>query len=269
MTARIPLPDPFASRPFSVSEARSAGFGRGRLTGADLAKPFWGVRTIAPPRPRTDSAESIAEMADVRIETGMLELCRAYAVRMSPDQFFSHVTAARLYRIPLPSRFRNDALLDVSVPFPARSVRAAGVRGHKQIIDPANLRLVHGMLASSPARVWCELAPLLSCEELVCVGDFLLWRRQPQASRAELEAAIAKYAGRAGGAKLLEALPELTDRSDSPPESTLRFRFVRAGLPPLAVNPMIYGPSGEFLGMPDLAFLRYRMLVDYEGDHHR
>ncbi|MET4782082.1 hypothetical protein [Glaciihabitans sp. UYNi722] len=152
---------------------------------------------------------------------------------------------------------------------PARAVRAAGIRGHKQQVEEIDIAMFTGFAVSSPPRLFCELAGLLSLEELICAGDYLLWWRQPKASPEDLRAAVGRYAGRLGRAELEDALPELSDRSDSPPESKIRFRFGRAGLPDLAVNQEIYSSSGVFLAMPDLAFIRYKMVLDYEGDHHR
>ena len=122
---------------------------------------------------------------------------------------------------------------------------------------------------SSPAQAWIELAPLLSAEDLVCVGDYLLWWRHPRATLQELKFAVGSRHARPGVAMLAEILPILTDRADSPPESRIRYRFLLAGLPTVAVNEEIYDAQGMFIALPDLAFRRYRMVIDYEGDHHR
>jgi hypothetical protein len=270
MSVRISLPAPFDSGPFSVRAANEAGIGRGRLRGRDLEHPFWGVR-VPPKKPSPTAVNPLGEdeLADAVTEGQTAALCGAYSVRMAADQFFSHVTAARLYGVPLPARFRLDTMLDVSVPSPTRAVRAAGIRGHKLRVEESDRIVMNGVAVSSPAHLFCELAGLLSLEDLICAGDYLLWYRQPKASPKELRQALTRYEGRLGRAKLEEALPELSDRADSPPESKIRFRLRRAGLPELAINPLIYDPSGIFLAMPDLAFIRYKMVLDYEGDHHR
>ena len=47
MTARIPLPDGWADRPFRIGDAVRAGMSTSRLDGGDLDRPFWGIRTPA------------------------------------------------------------------------------------------------------------------------------------------------------------------------------------------------------------------------------
>ncbi|MBG6106711.1 hypothetical protein [Frigoribacterium sp. CG_9.8] len=271
MAPRQRLPSAFETRSFVVQVARSSGVGRGRLQGPDLARPFWGVRMPL----RAPDAQLFGASADPDDHPGhvaaqrALALARAYAPRLKPGQFFSHVTAARLHGIPLPASLDQEGRLDVSVPSPRRAARAVGIRGHKQIATPSQVVSLDGLPVSAPAQVWRELGPLLSVEDLICVGDYLLWWRHPRASLHQLEVIARSRLGCPGTAKLLEAIPLLTDRSDSPPESRIRHRFLIAGLPAVAVNEEIYDQWGSFLAMPDLAFRRYRMVIDYEGDHHR
>jgi hypothetical protein len=206
-------------------------------------------------RVEPDPDEHPGQIAERRI----LALARAYVPRLKPGQFFSHVTAARLHGIPLPASLNRDDALDVSVPSPRRAARAAGIRGHKQVVTPGQVVLLDGLPVSAPAQVWRELGPLLTVEDLVCVGDYLLWRRHPQATLHEMECAARSRPGR----------PGMEKHSDSPPESRIRYRFLKAGLPTITVNQEIYDGRGAFIAMPDLAFSRYRMAIDYEGDHHR
>jgi hypothetical protein len=129
-----------------------------------------------------------------------------------------------------------------------------------------------GIRVTSQARTWCDLASMLAEEDLLAAGDFLIWRRRDPELRLapdDLRLAIRNFAGRRGTRALNSAEPELTDRSDSPPESKIRLRAVRYGLPTLDINPELYDGNGRFLAMPDLAFIHYRMALDYEGDHHR
>ena len=71
------------------------------------------------------------------------------------------------------------------------------------------------------------------------------------------------------GARLIrDALPLLTDRSDSPPESELRVALICAGLPaPLANHPIYH--RGALVATPDLSWPEFHVLVEYEGEHHR
>jgi hypothetical protein len=199
----------------------------------------------------------------------VLRLTKAYSPRLTPLQFFSHVTAAHVHGIPSPRRLLTNQLLDVSVAAPSRAVRARGVRGHKHAVAPDEIVLIEGLPVSSPIRVWHELAPLLTVEELICAGDYLLWWRHPLATADMLRASVQGCVGRRGSARVAEALPLLSDRSDSPAESAIRYRIARAGLPTPVVNEKVYDAEGRFLAKPDLVFPEYFMAVDYEGDHHR
>ena len=235
--------------PFDVGVARELGLGEGRLRGSDLCAPFWGVRSAGP----TDGIE---------------ELCRAYLTRAHPDVFFSHLTAARLLGLRLPFRLLDDRLLDVAVPSPKRAQEARGIRGHKLRLIAGDLILHNGFPVTSAARTWCDIAALLSDEELLAAGDTLLWWRQPLAAPDDIPRAVANHRG-AGRAALLRTVPELSARSDSPPESAFRFRFALAGLPRPEVNLQLYDANGNRLAMPDLCYPEYRVSFDYEGDHHR
>lgn len=46
-------------------------------------------------------------------------------------------------------------------------------------------------------------------------------------------------------------------------------RFEDAGLPPTAPNLEVYDADGLLYAEIDLAFVRFRVGVDHEGDHHR
>jgi hypothetical protein len=246
---RTPLPAPLRSTPFSVHHALELGIGEGRLRGPDLARPFWGVRATTAP-------------------VELVDRCQAYLARTHPDVFFSHITAARLWGIRLPFRLLDDETLDVAVPWPKRAQQARGIRGHKLRIRTGDLVLHAGMLITSAARTWCDIAQLLTDEELLAAGDTLLWHRAPLAAPDEIARAVSRH--RAGAtAALRRTLPELSSRSDSSPESVFRFRFALAGLPRPHVNLQLFDARGTRVAMPDLCFPEYRESFDYEGDHHR
>jgi hypothetical protein len=107
----------------------------------------------------------------------------------------------------------------------------------------------------------------LSDEDLLAAGDRLIWRRDPLCTLADLYRINSRMSGGRGAKRRQRVLPLVSDRADSRRESKLRWRILAAGLPTPAVNPEIYH-RGAFVGMPDLAFLEFRMAIDYEGQHH-
>ena len=80
-------------------------------------------------------------------------LRRADAAR----QAFSHVTAALLWGMPIPSALESDRRLHVAVPHGSTRSLAAGVIGH--VIRPERLGTVMlaGLRVASPSDTWCQL----------------------------------------------------------------------------------------------------------------
>ncbi|GAB3118620.1 hypothetical protein GCM10027056_00900 [Glaciibacter psychrotolerans] len=228
-----------------------------RMRGADFQKPSRGVRTVG---------------LDLATLTGR---CFAYRARMMRGQAFSHSTAARLYRMPLPPRFLYETTVHVTVSEAAQSPRVIGVVGHRHAAVESSFRLVDAFTLTDPVSTWCQLAPQLGLYDLVAAADYLVsgevvdnGRNPPLATLEQLHEGVRRYAGKRGAKKLREALPRVRMGVDSRPETWLRLLLVDAGLPEPVVNVPIYD-AGERLGKPDLAYLERRMAFDYEGDGHR
>ncbi|MDJ0322402.1 hypothetical protein QMG61_01310 [Cryobacterium sp. PH31-AA6] len=251
MAARIPLPDEFAGRPFAVSEALADGIGRSRLAGPDLQRPFWGIR--------------VSGAADDDVEA----LCRALSLRMPPGAFFTHATAAQLMRLPLPRRLELMPPLHVGVAVPARAMDARGVVGHRLRVTPAELAAWGGLRHTGPARTWLDLASALSLVELVAVGDHIVHRAHPLATVQQLTDALGRYPSRRGLVRARVALPLLRIGAESPRESALRVIIVLAGLPEPECNVNIFDSDGRFLARGDLVYPEFRLVLEYQGDHHR
>jgi len=259
---RRPLP-PGLGPIFHVADARAAGVSPGRLRGADLGRPFRGIRTTGARQEGDDPYGAI--------EAEHRHRMAAFAPLMHERDFFSHVSAAVLHGIPLPLWALVDAPVHVGVMAPGRLRRAAGIRGHQTtpalsriITDPAS-----GMRTTDAATTWASLARLLlRLEDVVAAGDAVIreWRAEPLASLAELEAAVG--AGRRVGIERLRAaLPLLRPRSASRQESCLRLALVFAGLPEPALNHPVHDARG-YIGSVDLAYPPQRVAIEYEGEHH-
>ena len=254
MPARAPLPAHLVGRPFPVREALDVGAHPTRLRSKDLASPFWGVRTSI------EDAETVLGRA------------RAYLSRAAPGHFVSHSSAALIWGMPLPWRLEASRQLHVAVSTEQRAPKGRGVTGHRLHLAAEDLTTYSGIRLTSPVRTWCDLAVLLREEELVAAGDNLLWHRRSDDSRVdwdELRAAARRHGGRRGRPVIRSSLQLLSERADSFPESVMRVRMIRAGLPIPDVNLELYDEHGRFLAMPDLSYPRYFLSFDYEGDHHR
>ncbi|MFF1877181.1 hypothetical protein [Leifsonia sp. NPDC058230] len=249
MRPRIELPPPFREAPFSVRAARQADLGERRLYGSDLTRPFHGVRMPA------------------EVEDDVLARCVAFALKAPPEAFFSHVTAAEIWGVPLPIGATSPTI-DVSVEWPRRAPEGRAVRGHAVRFHATDVVSRSGLRVSSPPRLWCELGSRLNLEDLVAAGDFIIRRANPLASPEELAAAVEEYPGRRGRRTLQAALPLVHERSESPQESRIRIALVRAGVPGLSINAPVHGASGREY-RADFAFLDRGLILEYQGDHHR
>lgn len=258
MPRREPLPPALAGRPFSVTSAQSAGVTRGRLRGGDLARPFYGVRAANPG------------------EESVLQRCQAFTPRLQPGQFFSHLTAARLWGAPLPERFGAAEPLHVSSFSPQRPPRTLGVVGHE--LQPASAGLVtrYGLPITDPATTWVQLASLLPVAELVAIADHLVldpyeldsYDPRPFTGIAALAVQLAGYRGR-GKRAAAAALSLVRPGAESRPETLLRLLLVDAGLPEPAVNLPLHQEDGTFLARIDLVYPLWHVGVEYDGDQHR
>jgi hypothetical protein len=258
---REPLP-PALGTVFAVGEAVESGVSAKRLRSTDLEAPFHGVRSA-----RADSDAVRGRVDPVRA------LCAAYATRMPTHRGFSHLSAVRLFGLPVPERLRDDHRLHVSAVAPHRAPRGAGVRGYQLSIEharvPGTLQLLDGLRVIAAVDTWCQMASQLSLDELVALGDGIARRQRPLATVDELRNAAERYAGGRGARTLAEALPLIRAGTDSPKETELRLAIVRRGLPEPEVNITIYDDEGLPIARGDLVYPRYKVLVEYDGAHHR
>lgn len=254
---------------FSTTSAIRLGVTPGRLRNRELLRPFRGVRVQrdAPMTPETSRYE--------RSRRAEIALISALAQRLVPGQFFSHRSAAVLWGVPLPHR--ETPALHLSVHQPMRAPRVSGVVGHAVERGRCTIRESIGMPVASPGHTWAMLGDL-TVEQLVIAGDFLVRVHRPGYGRPDVGrdpltsieelAAIVELGRWRGIARLRRALPLLRVDSWSPQESVTRVTLVRAGLPEPELNCDIFDESGCFLGCVDMAFRRYRVIVEYQGIVH-
>ncbi|MGO4300134.1 DUF559 domain-containing protein [Leifsonia sp. RAF41] len=235
---------------FTTSAAQQAGASRSRLRRSDLVAPHHGVRA-------TQSPDDVVSR------------CRAFLPAMSSRMVFSHVTAAQLHGLPLPRDVLRNDDLHVSARAPTRAPRHRGVRGHQAHLGDGDVVFVHGLPVVTPVESWCQLASTLDEGALVVYGDALVRRKSPLATVNELAAAVNAGPGRPGVPRLRRALAQVRSRTDSPLETILRLAIIRAGLPEPLVNYQILTGEGEVVAHGDLVYPQARVVIEYDGDHHR
>ena len=243
---RHPLPDALTREPFTVSEARRLQVGRGRLRADDLARPTYGVRSL-------HDASSLTERA------------AATLLALPGDTAFCHSTAAGLLELPLPGALVRDATLHVARTSDRARIRRAGCRHHKGL-ERRSTTTAQGLPVTGLADTWADVAVDRRCslDDAVVLADVAARRAGVQA----LMAAVDARAGSKGVLRLTEALPLVRVGAQSPMETRARLLFLRAGLPEPELNVDLY-VDGEWVARPDFVWREQRVVVEYDGDHHR
>jgi very-short-patch-repair endonuclease len=236
--------------PFLVSEGIESGLSRQHLRSRAWDGSVHGVRM-------TPGEHHLAER------------CAAFALRMPPGAFFSHLTAAQLLGIPVPFHSLRSTAVHIAVKSPERAPHATQITGHQLDVGEADVITHRGLRMTSAVRTWRDLGAELPLLDLVAAGDFIIRWRSPLGSRFDLAAALGRAAGRRGVGALKQALELLDDRSESPPESMLRVIMRLGGLPSPRINhATIDSETGKQL-RPDFTFDEYRTIIEYQGDYHR
>jgi hypothetical protein len=261
MPRATPLPAFLRTGAFTSAEAAAAGLARSRLRLDDVSHPFRGVHSAEPMR------------------DPLVQRCHAAMRILGGQHVLSHVTAARLWGIPLPWRWRPEEDVHVLAVGARGRLRRPGIRSWETArLAPIPHRL-HDLPVAEPAEVWGQLSgmtrPTLPLEWLVAAGDHLVSgtrlpdgaRTPPLATVEQLAHAGAQRTGMRGVKLLRAALPLIRAGVDSPQETRLRLALVLAGLPEPVIQPEI--PTRAGLRHPDLGYLDERILLEYQGDEHR
>jgi very-short-patch-repair endonuclease len=242
------LPPHLRHRPFTVAEARTAGLSRGRTRAQDLVSPCYGVRATA------------------AIPDSLLE--RVHALTAVTDAVVSHLSAAVLWGFPLPRAVENLDVIHLTSRPGRRAVRHKNVVGHQQSLEPEEIVSGSRVSCTSPLRTWFDLAGMLSLDDLVIAGDFLLRRRNPLTTIDRLDAFLAGKQGRPGYRRAMRARSLIRADTDSAKETELRLLLVRQGLPEPGINVPMFDETGGWIQDPDLSYEQEKVAIQFDGGHH-
>lgn len=250
-----PLPGSLEGRPFAVSAAVQAGVGRARLRHERLVRPAHGLRTPTPPRTLAQATAALA-----------LVLPQPWA--------WSHLTAAELHGLPVRHPWQPGDRLVVTRPTHAGPVRRPEIHGRLGMERRA-LTLVGGMPVVSPYATWRDLVETLPRDDAVVMGDALAaWPHTAEedqlglTSLVRLEAEVLNRTHNHGGPAAQRAFALVRAGSRSPMETRARLVFADAGLPEPELNAAIFD-EGQWVAMVDFLWRGQRVIVEYQGDHHR
>lgn len=257
MPAFAPLPEPLADGPFTTADAIAAGVTPRRLRGADLSRPFFGVRRAEQP-------------------VAVTELAASFAVRMRPGHAFAGITAARLWGLPVPRSWVADEALVIGVPAGTTRTRARGTRTREFDASRLDVVTLDGLRLLEPAAAVLTMADRVTSSELVVLVDALLTPldhypglrlRRPAATPETLASFLERCRGMRGVAAMRAALVEARVGAESPQETRARLCIVAAGLPEPVVQHEVW-VAGERRAVLDLAYPELRIAIEYEGEHH-
>lgn len=248
----------FMSGAFLVRDAAAQGFGAGTFRHPRWAKPFTGVRALAP------AGDSLQERT------------LQYLPRLRPGERFSHATALALLGCPI--RVPRTALVDVSSPRSMGQLRTRGVLAHRH--DPAEAayacatpEVEKRIDVEPPLRAVQQAALQLPFRELVVALDYLLledsrrFDRWARVSHEVLLAAAAAATGR-GSARFRAAAHLARVGAESRMETLMRLIAVRGGLRELRMQAEICDAAGRWIGRFDAADDKSRSLFEYDGEQH-
>lgn len=254
---RTPLPEELAQRSFTSSDAIAAGVPRSRLRANDLANVSRGIFV-----PIGLSLVGSAALA-------------AYS-QTHPQAVLSHLSAARLWGIPLPPWAENDWRIHLAKPPSSGKPRRGNVVGHRLALREEEITELDGVTLTSPERTWLDLASLLAVPDLVVAGDYLVCAhgqlhpcpRSAICSGTDLVRVMARHHGMRGMKTARMAYELVRVGADSPPETKLRLALVDAGIPEPELNAILLDTEGRPSVWPDGAYRKYRLSLQYDGDHH-
>ncbi|GAB2925124.1 hypothetical protein GCM10027280_10510 [Micromonospora polyrhachis] len=205
--------------------------------------------------------------------------CDAVALTLPPNAAIGGLSAAYLWGVNLLNR---DSPVCVVLPAPTRRRPNRRVAVSHHTLAAEDIGRFAGLPVTTPIRTAFDLgrgafdpdggafAPdgrHQAQTEAVVAVDALLHRRVVRLPA--LGEYLATHRGWPGTAQLRQVLTLAEPLSESPMETRLRLLLHNAGAPPLTAQHDVHDARGRFLGRMDLAYPRWRIAIEYEGDHHR
>ena len=249
MVRRAAVLAELAGAPFRGSDAVR----RGVISWAMLRGPAW-LRLL----PDVYIRATDFDPADHRM------LCQAAALTLRPGGAVDRYSAAHLWGLNL---LRPGAPVSMSVSLGERPAPHPGRRVTRAALAADDITQVGGIPVTTPVRTAFDLGRQKSRRDAVVALDAMCHRHLVTVP------AVIAYADRQGcrfGVARLRDHLALTDpRSESPTETLMRLLLSDAGLPPAVPQYEVRRADRTFVGRVDLAFPRWKIAIEYEGDHHR
>ena len=201
--------------------------------------------------------------------------CRSVQLILPGSSVFTHLTAAALHRLWLPSAlpaaWKPDAPSTLIATVPTSPLVSAvhqdrrGVYVRRRAVPTEDRWATAGVRVASPVWTLVELSEDLALVDLVIAMDSALHRGLCTAK--ELEAA--DVAGRRGVRTFRRAVALTDMRSESAWETVLRLVHVLGGITDVVPQHELRADDGELIARGDLWLRGTRRWVEYDGGVHR
>lgn len=235
------LPDQFHQRVFSRREALAAGLTDRVLSGPRCVK-------VAPGWYRYASTEPSFEL---QARAGLGWLGTGAGLSHASNLAWRGLDLRPPSPVHLATRRRIDRTVD--------SYRVHRFQGSLFLEEVDGLRLV------GAARTFVDCGTILSWQELVVVGDWMI--ATGLVERLDLLGFV--HAVHFDGVqRARRAMEWVREGSASPQESRVRLILVLSGLPEPEINALITDPNGGFLAFGDLVYRAERIVIEYDGWQH-
>jgi len=201
--------------------------------------------------------------ADARLERDHELACRAALLRLPSGTVLAGPSAAVMHGIEHAAGFGDE--VHVITPTAVRIGAQLKLRVHHLDLRAGEATSGPGLPKTSGTRTAWDVATWLSSQDAVSVIDGLL--SGGLTTEAELTRLVHRNHGRRGWRLAREAFDLADAGAQSPAESVLRVRLVRAGLPRPTTQCPVPTMSGITLH-PDLGWERWKVAVEYDGHWH-
>lgn len=200
---------------------------------------------------------------------GCLDLtsrARAVLLTTPPGSLISHVTAAELWGIELPSTALSSKIHVVAPREERPRQRPDRVIHESVCLNTADAAVLSRLAITSPARTWWDLATVFAPEDLLAVTDCILRR---WCSPWELQKMLSRHVGQRGAVGARRVLRHGDPRAESRMESVTRWLIIESGLPTPELQYTIRAESGSVVARLDLAYPRLKIAIEFDGAVHR
>jgi hypothetical protein len=192
----------------------------------------------------------------------LVERCRAWSALLPSGAAFALETAAELYGLP------THGSPDVHAVVPPRRVlpQRRGLRLHVRQLEDGDVIGLAGLLITSPAQTYLDLAARNSPAELVVVGDALM--RTGRLTSEQLAQRLARADRVRGVVRARECARLLSPLAMSRPESLMRYWLTASDLPDPEIQLPVLDRWGREVAHADLGYARWKVALEYEGRQH-